>query len=117
MSFLLSVALLMSAETNGCSVSSNDGIAEYGHFYQLSFRDTGVNEEGHSTAEVKELSENEKKEAWLCLIQSANKKYCGAVALLGGCYKEGWQQDPFQCTKDLDLFRKYMELRNEVCPN
>ena len=114
MSTILSIALAASIE---CSVASNSGVDEYSRFYNLTYRETGVNEEGLTTAEANTLTETQKSEAWSCLLNSAEKKYCGAVALLQGCYENGWQQDAFRCAKDNDKHIQYSELRKEICPS
>lgn len=113
MSFLIPYVLMASIQ---CSVYSTDGVREYSRFYNLSYKDTGVNEQGFKTAESRKLTKTESAEAWACLNASANKKYCGAVALLAGCYADGWQQDPLHCLKDQAKFHKYQRLRDEVCP-
>ena len=117
MNLIFAMTLLINTDVGSCGVSSTDGSIEYGRFFDLSFRETGMRDNGLSTAESISLTKDEKTEAWSCLLKSSRKKYCGAVALLSGCYKHGFQQGALQCSKDIGKYKEYMALRMEVCPN
>lgn len=115
MDLLLAFALASTTSVSQCPVSSENGLLEYSAFYHTSFVETGKTEDGDVTAIVRSMTQDQIDEAWSCLNSAADKGYCGALFLLEGCYEGGWDQAPFNCSKNPELAARFEQRRSAAC--
>lgn len=117
MDLLVALAFASATGVSQCPVSSENGLQEYAAFYHTSFLEMGKTDGGDATGVGRTMTQGQKDEAWNCLRSSADKGYCGAVALLKSCYEGGWDHSSFKCSKNPELAANFEQRLATACPN